>query len=250
MALSLQGVTVRLGPATVLREVTATWVPGRVTAIVGPNGAGKSTLLRAAAALVRADGRIHIDGADVTAMNPRARARAIGYLPQDAGVQWNMRVADVVALGRHPHASSPAQDMAAVERALDATATAGFAHRPIATLSGGERARVLLARVLAGEPRFLLCDEPLASLDPAHAADIVARLRAAAAAGAGVAVVAHDLLQAQVLADDAILLVGGQVVADGPAAAVLTPEHLGPAFGIRFAALDAGERRLWAPIGR
>lgn len=250
MALSLDRVTVRLGGATILDRVSATIAPGRVTAILGPNGAGKSTLLRAAAGLIAASGTIHLDDTPIAALDRRARARALGYLPQDAAVHWNMRVAEVVALGRLPHGTSPDQDSAAIAVALDATATAAFADRPIATLSGGERARVLLARVLAGTPRYLLADEPLAALDPAHQADIVARLRAVAVAGAGVAVVVHDLLQAQLAADDAILLDAGRIVAAGPAAQVLVPEHLERIFGIRVASVEAAGRALWVPVGR
>ena len=249
MALSLDGVTVRLGGATVLDGVTATIAPGRVTAILGPNGAGKSTLLRAAAGLIAATG-IRLDGEEVAGLHPRERARAIGYLPQDAVVHWNMRARDVVALGRHPHRASPGDNAAAVAGALAATGTTSFAEREIGTLSGGERARVLLARVLAGEPRYLLADEPLAALDPAHQADMVQRLRAYASGGAGVAVVVHDLLQAQVVADDALLLDRGRVVAAGPASRVLTPEHLTAVFGIRLAAVEEGGRTLWVPVGR
>ena len=250
MALSLDDVGVTLGGATILDGVTADIEPGRVTVILGPNGAGKSTLLRAATALVPASGRIAVDGDAVGTLASRERARRIGYLPQDAAVHWNMRVGEVVALGRLPHGTSPAETAAAVARALEATATDDFADRAIGTLSGGERARVLLARVLAGEPRYLLADEPLAALDPAHQADIVTRLRAVAAAGAGVAIVVHDLLQAQLAADDAILLDGGRVVAAGPAAEVLVPAHLENVFGIRLAAVETGDRRLWVPVGR
>ncbi|HEU0044026.1 ABC transporter ATP-binding protein [Sphingomonas sp.] len=250
MALSLDDVTVRVGGATLLDRVTATVAPGRVTAILGPNGAGKSTLLRAAAALIRADGRVCVDGEDIIRMSSRSRARAIGYLPQDAAVHWNLRVHEVVALGRLPHAALPMEDRAATDRALAVTATSAFADRPIVTLSGGERARVLLARVLAGEPRYLLADEPLAALDPAHQIDLVARLRAYAAGGAGVAVVVHDLLQAQVAADDAVLLDGGRVVAAGPSGDVLTPDNLARVFGIRVAAVENQGRKLWVPVGR
>ena len=250
MALTVADVTVRTGSALLLDGVTCAFAPGRVTAVLGPNGAGKSTLLRAAAGLIRADGRIEADGTNVVGLPPRARARLIGYLPQDAAVHWNMRVADVVALGRHPHATSATDDAAAIAQAMTATATTDFADRGIATLSGGERARVLLARVLAGAPRFLLADEPLAALDPAHQADLVVRLRAVAAAGAAVVVVVHDLIQAQLAADDAVLLDRGRIVAAGAAGAVLTPDNLARVFGIRLGSVEADGRRLWVPVGR
>ena len=187
-------------------------------------------------------------------MDPKVRARAIGYLPQDATVHWNIVARDVVALGRLPHrgahaGASPA-DHAAIARALHDTETTHLADRPIAELSGGERARVLLARVLAGEPRWLLADEPLASLDPSHQIDLLARLRTYAAGGAGVAIVLHDLVQAQRTADDALLIADGRVVAFGPVADVLTAGTLGRVFGVSVATLEDEDGRLFVPVGR
>ncbi|WP_333998753.1 ABC transporter ATP-binding protein [Sphingomonas aurantiaca] len=182
MDLIVDALSVKLGKRIVLHDASAHLRPGRVTAILGPNGAGKSTLVKAAAALVgRAGGCVRLDAQDVATMDPRVRARAIGYLPQDATVHWNIVARDVVALGRLPHlgahaAPSP-EDRAAVDRAMHDTETTHLADRPVGELSGGERARVLLARVFAGEPRWLLADEPLASLDPAHQIDLLARLQ-------------------------------------------------------------------------
>lgn len=260
MDLSFDAVSVALGRRPVLHGVDAALRPGRVTAILGPNGAGKSTLLKAAAALVPpVKGRVLLGRDPVAGLEPRARARLLGYLPQDGEVHWNMRARDLVALGRSPHRSpfaapSP-EDEAAIVCALAATDADALAHRPIAELSGGERARVLLARVLAGEPRWLLADEPLASLDPAHQADLLGRLRAFAVAdreeeGRGVALVLHDLVQAQRAADDALLLRDGRVHAFGPAAEVLTPDNIRAVFGVRVIPADDGGRRLWVPAGR
>jgi iron complex transport system ATP-binding protein len=255
MDLIIDALSVKLGKRTVLHDVSAHLRPGRVTAILGPNGAGKSTLIKAAAALVdRSGGSVRLDMQDVATMDPRARACAIGYLPQDATVHWNIVARDVVALGRLPHLGAHAApspiDHAAVNRAMHDTETTHFADRPVGELSGGERARVLLARVLAGEPRWLLADEPLASLDPSHQIDLLARLRNYAAGGAGVAIVLHDLVQAQRAADDALLIVDGRVVAFGPVAEVMTPETLGRVFGVRVASLVDGDRRLLVPVGR
>jgi iron complex transport system ATP-binding protein len=255
MDLIIDALSVKLGKRTVLHDVSAHLRPGRVTAILGPNGAGKSTLIKAAATLVdRSGGDVRLDMQDVATMDPRARARAIGYLPQDATVHWNIVARDVVALGRLPHlgahaAPSPV-DHAAVNRAMHDTETAHFADRPVGELSGGERARVLLARVLAGEPRWLLADEPLASLDPLHQIDLLDRLRTYAAGGAGVAIVLHDLVQAQRAADDALLIVDGRVVAFGTVAEVMTSSTLAQVFGVRVAVLDDGDRRLLVPVGR
>ena len=255
MDLMLDRVSVTLGRRRALDGVDARFRPGRVTAILGPNGAGKSTLLKAAAALVPlAAGSIRFGQDAASALDPRARARLLGYLPQDGQVHWNMRAIELVALGRLPHrspfaASSP-EDEEAVARALAATATEDLADRPLTELSGGERARVLLARVLAGEPRWLLADEPLASLDPAHQADLLERLRAYAGKGRGVAIVLHDLVQAQRAADDALLLRDGRVAAFGPAADVLTPDNLHAVFGVRVISARDGDHTLWVPAGR
>ena len=256
MALSFEALSVDLAGRAVLRDVSATFQPGRVTAILGPNGAGKSSLVRAAAALVTpVAGRITLDGQDVTALDPRERARAIGYLPQDPAVHWNVPVSALVALGRAPHRAPFAglsfADLDAIQLAMVATRTAELADRPIHQLSGGERARILLARVLAGTPRWLLADEPLASLDPAHQIDLLDRLRDVAAAGAGVVIVLHDLLQAGRAADDVLLLRAGRVLAFGPAVDVLTAANLAAAYDIRVEIRrDSHGRPLCIPLGR
>jgi len=258
MALSFENLSVALSGRPVLHDISAALQPGRVTAILGPNGAGKSSLVRTAAALAAPSaGRVTLDGRDVVALDPRARARAraIGYLPQDPAVHWNVPVREVVALGRvahrSPFAAPSSADRNAIARALTATQTEALAARPIHELSGGERARVLLARVLAGEPRWLLADEPLASLDPAHQIDLLDRLREVAAAGAGVVIVLHDLLQAGRAADDVLLLRDGRVLAFGPAAAVLTEANLAAAYDIRVEVRrDAHGRPLCLPLGR
>jgi len=236
MALSLDRVTLHLGRRRVLDAVSTTIALGRVTVILGPNGAGKTSLLRVAAGLaVPSAGAVAIGGDDVQAMPREVRARTIGYLPQQGDVAWNMVARDVIALGRLPHRN--AHDAAMVSRALAATDTAALADRRVGDLSGGERARVLLARVLAGEPDWLLADEPLASLDPAHQLDLLDRLRTVARGGTGVVVVLHDLAQAARVADDAILMADGRIAAAGPAADILTPDRLGALFGVRLVAV-------------
>ena len=250
MDLTLDRLHVRLGARDILADVTATLRPGRVTALLGPNGAGKSTLLRAIAALVTPTaGTVRLGDRDVATLPPRERATLIGYLPQGGAVHWNLSVRDLVQLGRLPH-DRPAEDAAAVARVLDLTGTTAFADRPVGTLSGGERARVLLARALAGEPRWLLADEPLASLDPAHALDTVALLKRIAAGGTGVVLVAHDLLHAQLAADDALLLAHGRLVVAGPAHDVLTGCHLRATFGVRNVTVEDSGLRLLIPVAR
>nr|WP_295662849.1 ABC transporter ATP-binding protein [Polymorphobacter sp.] len=234
--LTANGLTVRFGGRAVLDRVDVACSPGKVTALLGPNGAGKSTLLACLAGL-RApdDGTATLDGTGILALDRRERGRRIGLLPQTPDVHWDIDVATLVELGRFPHRAgwgrSPA-DAVAVERAIAATDIAALRDRVVTTLSGGERSRVLLARVLAGEPAWLLADEPLASLDPAHQLDVLAVLKAAASAGAGVVVVLHDLNHALHVADDVVLLRDGRVVAAGPVEAVLTEARIAETYGV------------------
>ena len=234
--LGAEALSLTLGNTRILTDVSAAFQPGRVAAILGPNGAGKSTLLACLAGLRDADsGRVSLGGVARASLSRRDLARRIGFLPQDADVHWDIDVATLVALGRFPHRGrwgDTDADHAAVARAMAATDSTRFAARTVNTLSGGERARVLLARVLAGEPDWLLADEPLANLDPAHQLDGLDCLRAVAAAGAGVVVVLHDLNHAARVADDVLLMRGGQVVAQGAPGAVLTPALIAETYGV------------------
>lgn len=239
MELSIEELTVRLGSRTVLHQVSAKLRPGRVTALLGPNGAGKSSLLRAMLALIPAEnGSVTLDGVDVRSLDPRERARRLGYLPQSGELAWNIPARHIVELGRAPHRSPFAAlssvDRAAVDEAMALTDTAQFATRLAGELSGGERARVMLARALAGMPDWLLADEPLASLDPAHQVDMLDRLQGLAERGRGVVIVLHDLSHAARIADDVLLLREGRTVASGPAEKVLDPDVLEQAFGVPF----------------
>ncbi|WP_242138315.1 ABC transporter ATP-binding protein [Sphingomonas sp. TREG-RG-20F-R18-01] len=253
--LAAEGIGLSLDGKRVLDDVRLAFRRGRVTALLGPNGAGKSTLLACLAALrTPDDGAATLDGTDVQRIDRRVRARAIGLLPQAADVHWNIDVATLVGLGRLPHRGrwgETAADRAAVARALAATDMTGFARSGIEHLSGGERGRALLARVLAGEPDWLLADEPLASLDPGHQLDVLARLRLIAAQGSGVVLVLHDLHLAARIADDAVLLRDGKVVAAGPAADVLTAPLIAAAYGVdvEIGLTPAGYRFI-LPIAR
>jgi iron complex transport system ATP-binding protein len=253
--LAAEVIGMTLGATRVLHGVDARFESGRVTAVLGPNGAGKSSLLTCLAGLRAPDhGRATLDGAAVTALPPRVRAQRIGFLPQVADVHWDIDVETLVALGRYPHRGrwgDRAGDREAVARAMEATDVARFAARRVETLSGGERARVLLARVLAGEPEWLLADEPLASLDPAHQLDVLDRMRGVARQGRGVVVVLHDLNQAARVADDVLLMRGGAVIAHGPPDDVLTPARIADAYGVRVEVGRLPDGQLYAiPVGR
>ena len=213
-----------------LADVSLALEPGTITAICGPTGAGKSTLLQVLAGLIEpAQGHVVLGGSRLAAMTPRARGQALGYLPQAAEIAWDVPVRSLVMLGRMPHGDSRAEPVDAALAALDLTA---FADRRAQSLSGGETARVLLARVLAGEPKWILADEPLAALDLAHQLALLAHLRRAADAGAGVVLVLHDLALAMNHADRAVVLAGGHVAADGPCEQSLDAEVIRRVWGI------------------
>lgn len=230
-----------LSPGFVLRAVSLALRRGEVTAIIGPNGAGKSTLLACLAGLRTPDsGTVTLGGVSITRMAARERGRRIGFLPQVAEVNWDIDVATLVSLGRLPHQGRwgmSAADQAAIASALAATNTAQFAARAVSTLSGGERARALLARVLAGEPEFLLADEPIANLDPRHQFESLALLRRVAQRGAGVVLVLHDLAHAMRVADRIVMMDSGRITADGEPSAVLTPERIAAVYGVKSQAV-------------
>lgn len=214
-----------------LRGVTATFRPGEVTAICGPNGAGKSTLLSCLAGLLAGEsGAVLLDERPLAAFAARDRARAVGYLPQTPEVAWDVSVETLVSLGRLPWPGAPGG--AAITAALTAMDLDAFRNRPVSRLSGGERARALLARVLAGEPHWLLADEPLANLDLAHAAGLMAALRSQARGGAGVVLVLHDLAMAMNHADRVLVLHQGAVVADGTPDQALGEAVLAKVWGV------------------
>jgi iron complex transport system ATP-binding protein len=247
-AMVAEQVQVRFRDRIVLHEFSATFQRGRVTALLGPNGAGKSTLLGCLAGLRSPNsGRICLDNVDVGSIERRERARRIGLLPQQGEVHWDVDVAALVALGRFPHRGRWGEtdaDKRAVLRAMAVTDVTQFANRSAKRLSGGERSRVLLARVLAGEPEWLLADEPLASLDPAHQLDVLEQLRKVAAGGAGVIVVLHDLSHALRVADDVVLLREGRIVAQGPRDEAVGVKEFRETFGIdvHVGRVDEGDR--------
>jgi len=233
----------KLTVAERLIDVTVSLEPGTITAICGPNGAGKSTLLQSLAGLIEADSGEVLLGAAALPQGPE-RGRRIGYLPQVGEVAWDLSVAALVALGRLPHGDRDPLPVAAALAAVDVTHLAG---RPVSTLSGGERSRALLARVLASEPEWILADEPLAALDLGHQLTLLARLREAAANGVGVVLVLHDLALAMNHADRALVLDHGTLVAEGPPADALAEANIARVWGVAARWLgEPGARALVA----
>ncbi len=237
--LDLDTVHVTIGGARLLRGVALGVRPGEVVAVVGPNGAGKSTLLKVMAGeQVPTEGAAVLDGRPLAAWAPDDLALRRAVLPQHSALAFGFTAFEVAMLGRMPHAARAAEDEAAARRALEAAGVAHLAERRYPTLSGGEQQRVHLARALAQldgsatEARYLLLDEPTASLDLAHQHAVLRLARAHAEAGGGVLVVLHDLNLAAQYADRLAVLRDGRLLAEGPPADVLDPALVRAAFDV------------------
>lgn len=219
---------------------------GEVTAICGPNGAGKSSLLTALAGIQPLDsGSVRLDGDLLGALDGKDRARRLGYLPQQAELAWDLSVEVLAGLGRLPWNLGAEADHTAIDRALVDMQLESLRDRPLSRLSGGERARAMLARVLAGEPCWLLADEPLANLDLAHQLTLLAHFRKLSGQGLGVALVLHDLAQAMNHADRVVVLDQGRIAADGPPQQALSAEVIAQVWGVKARWLgEAGARAL------
>jgi iron complex transport system ATP-binding protein len=237
MSLQAQDIAFRFGDRPILRGISAQFDKGQVIAIVGPNGAGKSTLLACLAGLLKPNaGAAILDGTPVTALPGRTRARRIAFLAQTPEIAWDVDVRTFVGLGRTPHlgAFGPSEgDRATIDAAVAAAGLEAFADRPVTRMSGGERARALIARALAGETDWLLADEPLTGLDPGHALDALALFRRMAHdEGKGVVVTLHDLNLAARFADRVLVLNEGALAIDAASDVALTPEILSEVYGV------------------
>lgn len=253
--LQARSIGVVLGGRPVLNGVSLCSEAGEVHGLLGPNGAGKTSLLRVLAGLqVPVEGEALLDGQPVATLPANVRARRLVYLPQGTECHWPLRVRDVVALGRLPYRAPwrpvPPQDQVLIDEALRQTDVQHLAERAIHSLSGGERARVLLARALATGADVLLADEPVAGLDPAHQLQVMALLKERARAGCCVIVVMHDLNLAARHCDRLTLLGEGRVVAQGDVTSVLAPETLKTAYGIEAWYGEAEGAPLVVPLSR
>jgi iron complex transport system ATP-binding protein len=247
------GVRVQLGGRPVLHGIDLSVEPGEIVAVIGANGAGKSTFLKALAGLMAPDaGSVAIGSRLLADFDRRALGRELAYLPQERAVHWPLTVRRIVALGRLPFRARVAgpseEDRAAVEEAMAAMDVADFADRPATELSGGERARVLLARALAQQPRFLVADEPTTGLDPAHGLELFARFVRMAAERRAVIVALHDLTLAARYCHRVLLLKDGAALALGPPRDVLTPALLARAYGVRATVVEIEGSTVVLPI--
>ena len=239
--LSLENLTVRRGECPVVDRVSLTVGEGEFVGLIGPNGAGKTSLLRGALGLLSYRGR-----SSLASLAPAARAKAAAFLPQGRDIAWPVTVETLVALGRAPHGGA---DDGAVEDALERMGLQGYRLRTATALSGGEQARVLIARALAQETPLLLADEPVAGLDPEAQIRTMEVFAALAAEGRAVVASIHDLGLAARHCSRLLMLHRGQLVADGPPAGVLTDERLAEVFGIRGFHADTPDGPVFQPTG-
>lgn len=255
VTVSLEAVAVRFGDRLIVSAVSAELAAGSLIGVIGPNGAGKSTLVRALLGLVPlAGGAVRIDGQPLDRIGRQAMARRLAYLPQGQTLHWPLSVERLVALGRLPHLAPFSRmtdaDAAAVETAMRRADILHLRHRSAVELSGGERARAMLARALAVGAPGLVVDEPLASLDPGHQIDVMELLAREARGGALVVAVLHDLTLAARYCDRLLLIDGGTLAADGPPATILTPARLAETYGISAFIRQEGAAPLIVPLGK
>jgi iron complex transport system ATP-binding protein len=243
--LSASGLIVRRGGRAVLDAVSLSAKSGEFVAVIGANGAGKSTLLSALSGLLRPEsGTIAMDGKPLAALSRRELAKARAYLPQSPRCEWPITVERLVALGLTPVLPSfggfPHALQIRIDAALAACDLLARRDQTATTLSGGELARAMLARALAGDPDILIADEPIAGLDPRHVLDTAARLRLLAEQGKLVIAAIHDLTIAMRYATRVVALHHGRVAADGPCGTALTADVLRGIFDVNASIIENG----------
>ncbi len=243
--ISCQNATIKLGETPVVKDASLQISAGELVGLIGPNGAGKSTLLAALAGIhTPSAGNVQLQGRALQDHPAEQRARALAWLAQSGPINWPLSVERLVALGRTPHRSSwqqaSSEDAAIIERVLAETDCLALRDRIANTLSGGERARVLLARALAGEPTVLLADEPIAALDFSHQLQTMELLRNFANGHRSCLVVLHDLSLAARYCDRLILMDEGLVVSTGAPQEVLSKDTLRTIYGVE-AEITLGE---------
>ncbi len=245
--LVLTGLGVSRGNRRVLSDVTLEIHPGECIGLIGPNGAGKTTLMRAALGLLPFEGH-----SSLAAMAPAPRARAVAWMPQAREIAWPVSVETLIALGRIPHlprgASLRPEDRAAVDAAMTRMGLEEMRRRIVTRLSGGEQARVLIARTLAQETRLLVADEPIAGLDPAHQISTMQTFADLAREGRATLISLHDLGLAARHCTRLLMLSAGRLVADGPPGAVLNPRNMARVFGVSAYYRETGDGPVFQPM--
>lgn len=251
MSLIATGLSVSFGERRIVDNVSLKVKSGEVVFLLGPNGAGKTTLMRALCGLVPHDGQVTWNESNIESLGTGQRAKTLAYLPQGHDAHWPLSARRVVAIGRLPHVSSLTRlredDEHAIDRAMEQADVADFAGRDVTTLSGGERARVMLARALAVDAPVLLADEPVAALDAAHQIAMAELMVELAHGGRAILAVVHDLGLASRFADRILVIDNGRLTAQGTPAEVMTPELLANVFHIEARAIEADGKHAIMP---
>jgi len=249
--LELRNAGIEIRGHWLVREISLTISPGRLTALVGPNGSGKTTLLRLMAGVrLPGYGSVRMGKRDLHSIPPRQLARRITFVPQDTHLSFAFTVRDAVAMGRHPHLGrferKGQADRRAIQESMDRADVSRLADRLVTEISGGERQRVIIARSLATEADVILLDEPTASLDIYHALEILDLCKELASGDKTVIFAIHDLNAAARFADDVVLMKEGRLFAHGPPAEILTDSAVKHVFGVEAerATSTAGESLL------
>ena len=248
------GLALTVSGRTILDNIDVAISEGEFIGLIGANGAGKSSLLRILAGLQEATaGAINYKGRAIHEMDPASRARFIGYLPQQAPLHWDLTVENVVALGRLPwrnwwQGDSDAEQ--AIEHALHVAELEALRDRSVENLSGGERMRVMLARLFAGTPNVVLADEPTTALDAYHQIQVMELLRSHADKGGAVIAVLHDLVLGARFCDRLILLDHGRVEANDVPQQVLDEDRLRKCYGVDVRRIECDGEVLVVPWRR
>jgi iron complex transport system ATP-binding protein len=249
-AISVQGLSAKLGGIAVLRGINTQFNAGQWTCIVGPNGAGKSTLLQALVGLMPTEGQVDLQGLALSEWTEQQRAQEVAWLAQDESGGEQMRVRDVVMLGRLPHlgllGAVSATDHTACEHAMQATQTTAFAGELLGALSAGQQQRVRLARALSTHAPVLLLDEPLANLDPPHQIECVQLIRRLVAQGRTVITVLHELPMA-LMSDELLILQAGKLLHQGSSRLEVTHRALEQVFDQKIRVVQVGGHWVIVP---
>lgn len=253
--ISVQELGVQIQRKHLLRDVSFRLQAGEILGLIGPNGAGKSTLLKVLAHLLpRHSGQYFLNGRDIKLHSSQERARQIGYLAQGGHIHWPLNVKRVVELGRLPYLSRHTKlqnsDIQAVQRAIESTELGALLNHSVATLSGGEKMRVLIARLLAGEPSVILADEPITMLDPYHQLQALELLRQHARQGGAVVVVLHDINHAVHFCDRLLVLHQGRLRADGHFTELVQNRVLQDVYQVDLDVFEKNQRILINPYQR
>jgi ABC-type cobalamin/Fe3+-siderophores transport system ATPase subunit len=244
MILQAKNITLTLNRQKVLDDISISIKPGEMLGLIGPNGAGKTSLLRVLANLQRVDqGQLLLNNTVINNINHKTLAQQIGYLAQGAPAHWPLQVRRLIELGRLPYLAPwqglSTDDKSIVDKAMQLAEVEHLANRVVSTLSGGERLRVLIARMFATQPNIILADEPIAALDPYHQLHTMELLHQhCATAGNSAVVVMHDLNMAARYCHRLVLINHGRVAYQGEPEQVLQAQNLAEVYGIEAQLLD------------